>query len=313
MVQKIIIKQSEKVYGVDSDKLELLGGFDDNVFLSRDRNIVIKFLDTKKHRKENLLKELEVIKLMSTNGINTPAPLLSQNGKFIELIKGQKKDFYIIAFSNVEGNVLLDYEEDNHLIKQWGRTLGEMHEVSKKYSLELDKGYLEWNHDINYEDFSKGTGGIIEKKWSTYMEQLSIMPFNKDVYGVVHHDLHNQNIMMSGNEMYVLDFGDVRKSWYAYDASIPIYHALEKNRTQNKINSAEFYEQFTKHFFEGYLEKTTISEEQYKLIPFFLEYRLLYSYLFFINSFKSNEMSTDIKNVLDDMRFRIENDVPFII
>src|SRR5690625_4856844 len=83
MVQKIIIKQSEKVYGVDSDKLELLGGFDDNVFLSHDRNIVIKFLDTKKHRKENLLKELEVIKLMSTNGINTPAPILSQNGKFI--------------------------------------------------------------------------------------------------------------------------------------------------------------------------------------------------------------------------------------
>lgn len=188
-----------------------------------------------------------------------------------------------------------------------------MHEVSKKYAFKLNKSYLEWNHDINYEGFSKGTGQLIEKKWSTYMEQLSSMPRNQDIYGIVHHDLHNQNIMISGDDMYVLDFGDVRKSWYAYDASIPIYHALEKNRRQNEINRIEFYERFSKQFFEGYSEKSTLSEDQYKLIPFFLEYRLLYSYLFFINSFKSNEVSTDIKNILDEMRFRIENDVPFVL
>lgn len=73
-MQKSTIEQVKKIYGVDSGELELLGGFDDNVFLSRDKNIVVKFLDAKKHRKENLLKELEVIKLMTTHGINTPAP-----------------------------------------------------------------------------------------------------------------------------------------------------------------------------------------------------------------------------------------------
>lgn len=312
MMQKVIIEQMKKAYGVDWDNFELLGGFYDNVFLSRDKNIVIKFLDTERHRKENLLNELQFIKLMTTNGVNTPAPIPSRNGKVIELVKGLKNEFYIIAFPNVEGKVLLDYEEDNHLIKQWGRTLGEMHEISKKYASKLDKSYLEWNHDINYDGFSRGTGQIIKKKWSAYMEQLSSLPCNQDVYGVVHHDLHNQNIMISDDEMYVLDFGDVRKSWYAYDASIPIYHILEKNRLQNKINRVEFYERFTKHFFEGYREKTTLSEDQYKLIPFFLEYRLLYSYLYFLNSFKYNKMSTDMKNILSDMQSRIENDVPLV-
>ena len=174
-MQKVIIEQAKEVYGMDSDNLELLGGFDDNVFLSRDKNIVIKFLDSKKHRKENLFKELEFIKLMTTNGINTPAPIPSRNGNVIEWVTGLKKGFYIIVFSNVEGEVLLDYEEDNHLIKKWGRTLGAMHEISKKYAFKLDKSYLEWNHDINYEGFSKGTGKLIEEKWSTYMEQLSSM------------------------------------------------------------------------------------------------------------------------------------------
>ena len=312
MMQKNIIEQAKKLYGVDSDNLELLGGFYDNVFLSRDKNIVIKFFDIVKYRKENLLKEIQFIKLMTTNGVNTPAPMSSRNGKVIELVMGSKKEFYLIAFPNVEGTVLLDYEEDNYLIKQWGRTLGEMHEVSKKYASKLDESYLEWNHDIKYDGFSKGAGQIIRGKWNAYMEQLSSIPCNQDVYGVVHHDLHNQNIMISGDEMYVLDFGDVRKSWYAYDASIPIYHTLEKSRVQNKISRVEFYQRFTKHFLKGYREKTTLSQDQYKLIPFFLEYRLLYSFLYFLNSFKYNKMGTDMKNTLSDMRFRIENDVPFV-
>lgn len=310
-MQKGILEQVKKLYSVGSEDLELLGGFYDNVFLSREKSIVIKFLDTEKHKKENLLKELQFVELMTMNGVNTPNPIPSRNGKVIELVKDQKNEFYIIAFPKVEGKVLHDYEEDNHLIKQWGRTLGKMHEVSKKYTSKLDKSYLEWDHDINYEGFSTGAGQIIKKKWNTYLEKLSSLPRDQGVYGVVHHDLHHQNIMKNGDVMYVLDFGDVRKSWYAYDASISIYHALEKNRLQKKKDRVTFYERFTKHFFEGYREKTNLSEVQYKLIPFFLEYRLLYSYLYFSNSFKYNEMSTDMKNTLRDMQFRIENNVPF--
>lgn len=310
-MQKCILEKVKKLYAVGAD-LELLGGFDNNVFISREKKIVFKFLNTEKHKKDTLLKELQFVELLTTNGVTTPSPIPSRNGKVIELVKGLKNEFYIIAFPKVEGKVLHNYEEDNHLIKQWGRTLGGMHEISKKYASKLDKSYLEWDHDINYEGFSTGRGKIIKKKWSTYLERLSSLPRDQAVYGVVHHDLHHQNIMINSDKMYVLDFGDVRKSWYAYDASIPIYHALENNRLQKKMNRLTFYERFTKHFFEGYCEKTTLSEEQYKLIPFFLEYRLLYSYLYFSNSFKCNEMSVDMKNILSDMRFRIENDVPFV-
>ncbi|MEI3605723.1 phosphotransferase [Pseudogracilibacillus sp. SE30717A] len=311
-MQERAIEQVKKIYDIDnSSTLELLGGFDNNVYLCRDKNIVIKFLDKVTHKKEYLLNELEVINLMMTHGIHTPAPIPSKNGMVIELIKGMKKDFYLVAFSYVKGKILLDYEEDNQLIKQWGKTLGKMHNISKNFAFKLDNFFVDWNYDINFEKFSKGKGQLIEKKWRTYMKKLSSMSCNQDMYGIVHHDLHNQNIIISDNKMYVLDFGDVRKSWYAYDASIPVFHALEKNR-KNKTDNIKFYERFTKYFFEGYCETSNFSIDQFKLIPFFLEYRLLYSYLFFINSFPSNKMSSDMKNSLDRMRYRIENNVPFI-
>ncbi|WP_100012031.1 hypothetical protein [Lentibacillus sediminis] len=95
---------------MNTGNLELLGGFDNNVFLSRDKSIVIKFLDAKKHREEDLLKEIEVIRWMRIHSVNTPAPIPSQNGKVIELVTSFKKDFYTIAFSYVKGKILLNYE-----------------------------------------------------------------------------------------------------------------------------------------------------------------------------------------------------------
>ncbi|MBB4823043.1 Ser/Thr protein kinase RdoA (MazF antagonist) [Sporosarcina luteola] len=311
-MQKVIIEQAKKLYGFDSDTLELLGGFDNNVFLGRDQNIVIKFLDTTKYNKENIEQEFTIINLMDANSIKTPVPIPSQNGNLLEVAEGFEKNYFIIAFAYIEGKVLLDYEEDHHLIKQWGRMSGEMHEVSKKNASRLNGNYSEWNFDINDKDFAKESGTLIQKKWGAYMERLSSLLRTHDLYGVVHHDLHNENIIISNNKMYVLDFGDVRKSWYMYDACIPIYHALEKNRRHNSCNGVVFYERFRNNFFEGYCEKTTLSKEQYELLPFFLEYRLLYSYLFFTNSFTANTLSTETKNILDDMRCRIENDVPFI-
>ncbi|MFD1412531.1 phosphotransferase enzyme family protein [Oceanobacillus jeddahense] len=175
----------------------------------------------------------------------------------------------------------------------------------------MKQNYLDWDHDIKIEDFAKGYGKIIEAKWNKYMDELSTLPKDNNNYGIVHHDLHNENIMIANKEMYVLDFGDVRRSWYIYDAAIPIFHFLENNRHLSRLEQLQIYQRFTKQFFEGYSEETALSENQLNLIPYFLEYRLLYSYLFLMNSFKDKEMSSKIKKHLERMRLRIENDVSF--
>ncbi|GGP16358.1 phosphotransferase enzyme family protein [Oceanobacillus neutriphilus] len=312
MMKPIILEHIKALYTENIEPLELLGGFHNNVFLSRNQNMVIKLLDVEAYKKINLLNEQEIIELMLLHGIKTPSLIPSKNGTLIEQINGEEKKFYVMAYAYIDGEVLSPNLKENHVIKAWGKLLGKMHEITKLNSHKMEQNYLEWDHDIKREDFAKGHGKIIEEKWQKYMDEFIALPKDKNNYGIVQHDLHNENIMIANKAMYVLDFGDVRKSWYAYDTAIPIFHFMENNRLLGKLEQLELYRHFTKLFLEGYTEKTALSEEQLHLIPRFLEYRLLYSYLFFKNSFQGKEMDTKVKNHLEKMRFRIENDVPFI-
>ncbi|WP_077603571.1 phosphotransferase enzyme family protein [Oceanobacillus sojae] len=312
MMNPIILEQLKSLYTENIEPLELLGGFHNNVFLSRNQKMVIKILDAETYRKINLLNEQEIINLMLPHGIKTSSLIPSKNGTPIELVEGKEKKFYLMAYSYIDGEVLSPSLKEDHLIKAWGKLLGKMHEITKLSSHAMKQNYLEWNHDIKNEDFAKGHGKIIEEKWKGYMDAFSALSKNENNYGIVHHDLHNENIMIANKDMYVLDFGDVRRSWYVYDAAIPSFHFMENNRNHTKLEQLQIYQNFTNLFFEGYAEETALSEDQLKLIPKFLEYRLLYSFLFFNNSFKGNEISTKVKSHLEKMRFRIENDVPFI-
>lgn len=311
-MNSIILKKIQSLYPERIETLELLGGFHNNVFLCRNQQIVIKILDTDIYEKTNLLNEQEIINIMLQHGIKTPELIPSKNEKLIELIKGEDKNFYVMAYSFINGEVLATDLNNNHLIKAWGKQLGRMHEITKLHGQEMKQNYLEWDYDIKVDGFARGHGRIIEEKWETYMNQFSILPKNSDNYGVVHHDLHNQNIMVFDKDVYVLDFGDVRKSWYVYDIAIPIFHFIENNRHLGNLEKLQIYQKFTNLFFEGYLEETALSDSQLNAIPDFLEYRLLYSFLFFKNSFKDKEISPKVKKHLEKMRFRIENDVPFI-
>ncbi|WP_197284349.1 phosphotransferase [Bacillus sp. JCM 19041] len=301
-----ILEQVGHAYGVKATNFELLGGFENNVFLSPEKNIVIKLLDTDKYNEASLLREIEIVTLMEKHGIKTSSPQISVNNKTVEFIQGVEKSYFTMAFSKVDGTTLADYENNPHLVKQWGKTLGKMHQISKQYGHQLRNNDVEWNDDIKDGEFTDGVSQTIKDKWKIHLEQVGSLSLHQDWYGVVHHDLHHENILMSGEELYVIDFGDVRKSWYIYDVAIPIYTALEQYRHKKSGNEGEFYQWFTEVFLSGYCEETSLSDEARKWLPFFLEYRLLYSYLYFLRAFKGKEINAKVERILEDMRTRIE-------
>ncbi|MFD1412532.1 phosphotransferase [Oceanobacillus jeddahense] len=131
MMNPIILKQIKSLYTENIETLELLGGFHNNVFLSRNQKMVIKILDTNSYEKTNLLNEQEIINIMLQHGIKTPGLLPSKNGSLIELIKGREKNYYVMAYSYIDGEVLSPNLKNNHFMKAWGKQLGRMHEITK--------------------------------------------------------------------------------------------------------------------------------------------------------------------------------------
>lgn len=301
-----ILERVGHAYGVKGANLTLLGGFDKNVFLSPDKNIVIKLLDTEKYTEASLLREIEIMTFMAKHGIKTASLQKSVNEKTIDCVDGVDKKYFTMATAKIEGTMITDFRNDEQLVKQWGATLGKMHQITKQHGHHLHQHYVEWDDDLCEDEFTEGVSQMIKDKWKMAVEQVNKLSFDRDWYGVVHHDLHHENLLMSGEEMYVIDFGDVRKSWYIYDVAIPIYTALEHWRHAKSKNGSESIQWFTQTFLAGYCQETHLSDEARNWLPFFIEYRLLYSYQYVIRAFKEQEISAHVERILEDMRIRIE-------
>ncbi|MGE7057521.1 phosphotransferase enzyme family protein, partial [Paenibacillus glucanolyticus] len=129
-------------------------------------------------------------------------------------------------------------------------------------------------------------------------------PQDQDSYGIVHNDLHHNNFHVHNGEIVFFDFGDVSYHWFAYDIAIAIYHAVQ---TVPEHRKAEFVARFFDSFLSGYLKENTLSADWIERIPFFIDFRNLYSYVYFSKFVDWNEMDESTRNYLLAMKADIES------
>lgn len=67
---------------------------------------------------------------------------------------------------------------------------------------------------------------------------------------------------------------------------------------------------FIRAFLEGYLTENKLEKYWLSKIPFFLNYRQLYSYIYFVNFLSEEQKSND--NILEGMKSRIESDISYL-
>lgn len=312
-MKQAILDQGAKKFGRGSYSLQLLGGFDQNVFEyidEDDHRFIMKFLDAAKCNKASLIRELSWMAYLSENGLNITESIRSNDGLLIEEVSDETNSYHVIAFAKAPGSSPTDLELDFSLIERWGRDMGKMHALGKSNptSLVHRMAFPHWNNSLLFtSEFPEAAGEKVHAKWKEYLSILSSLPQDQESYGIVHNDLHHNNFHVHNNEIIYFDFGDAGYNWFAYDIAISIYHAVQTVPNDRK---SDFAAKFSDSFMTGYLKENTLSEEWIELIPFFLEYRNAYSFLYFSKFVDLDHVNERTQNYLLKMKAEIESSMP---
>jgi len=310
-MEQAVLDLGAKRFGQGSYSLQLLGGFDQNVFeyVGEDRHrFVIKFLDAAKYRKASIIRELTWMAYLSEQGLNLAESIRSTQDLLIEEVTHDSKRYYVIAFTKAPGSPLTDLAADYTMSKQWGRGMGRMHKLGKKdsniASLVHRMAFPQWNDHVMFTDaFPEAAGEQVHTQWKKYLKELDSFPQDQEGYGIVHNDLHHNNFHVHDGKIIFFDFGDVSYHWFAYDIAIAIYHAVQ---TVPESRKAEFVARFFDSFLSGYLQENTLSEEWIQRIPLFIDFRHIYSFVYFTKFVNWNEMNEHTRNYLLGMKADIE-------
>jgi amicoumacin kinase len=264
--------------------------------------------------------EIDWINYLGDNGISVCRAKPSSNGKYVEVITTSNTSFLLCSFVKARGHKVdrnNHNEWNNSLFQEWGATLGKMHRLTKNYKVS-DPSFKrkEWNYGPIFDpEFCLGADKErILKIWRALIDELNLLPKNKDCYGLVHNDLHFHNFNYENSAINVFDFADCGFNWFACDIADSLYHAitLETIPYPRELRNI-FADVFIRNFFIGYCRENKLDDYWIKLLPTFLKYIEIYIYLKFCDENRDlREVHPEMRKILKSMEKHIECRKPIV-
>ena len=88
---------------------------------------------------------------------------------------------------------------------------------------------------------------------------LTQLPKDRDVYSLIHADLHTGNLISHGDNLHIIDFDDAGFGWHCYDFAVAL----------SEVQEPEIRIPLMESLFEGYEEKRHLTNWVKKLVPLF--------------------------------------------
>lgn len=309
---KMLSSVVDKIGG-DPSSLKLLGGFNNGVYEVKinNKDIILKFYLANQREKTLIKGELDWVNFLAQNGMNIAKPIPFDDNSYIKEISRYDHLYYYVLFEKVTGKFINEESWDERLIEIWGHSMGKMHSLAKSYVAPTEGKIINWyESDIITEPPATASETILAK-WGDYIKKVKDFSTSIDSFGVIHNDLHHQNIYFNNGSVQLFDFDACEYSWFIYDISISLYHAVQVVGS-DEGKRLDFATSFLRNFMNGYVKENKVFDSWIDEIEFFLDYRRIYSYLYILKHLKGDQMNERLKEILDDMKNKIEKDIPYL-
>ena len=284
-------------YNFDLNNIENIGSGTNKVFKVKHnrQNFYLRISERGFDYVSGEIHWLEYLK----NDIRVPELVASKNGKLIETFDYEGKELAICMFHELPG---IRWNKHNpsllneKTLFNWGKTMGRMHRLTKNYQ-PPNELHRRPRFEENFNPLSNYRAvPSMQEKMARIQSEISSLPKDIDSYGLIHCDMHQQNILINDNEISVLDFDECQYGWFALDIGIALYHAIWWDSSEWIDMRYNFSLGMIKNFMSGYQTENTLSDFWLEKILLFMQYRQIQAFSWHIGVYKSNGFTAVVYN-----------------
>jgi Ser/Thr protein kinase RdoA (MazF antagonist) len=285
-IDREIVMAGAALYGTDVGDLNYIGGMDGRVYgYARDgRDYVLKLAPMDDGRLAALDEQLAFMRYLADGGVRVARPVPSRHGRLVEKLASGNTTLVAMAFERAPGKHVdagNPTEWNATLYRNWGRTMGRMHALSRRYALRPDTALPDWRGEVDgFAEWCEDDA--VRERWLALGRYLETLPRTQDCFGPVHNDLHPANFVVDGDgQITVIDFDVCNRHWFATDIGIAIYHALWMGSARDGRSPEEHAAEFLRCFMAGYAGENDLDAVWIERLPHFLKYRQILLYVVF--------------------------------
>ncbi len=293
-ISKKILNILCKPYGIDESQLNFLGGGreeSEGIVYTYDTTYgerVLKVLAVPYNKRESYTafkERFEYAKFLVEKGVNITYPLLNRKGKLYEFYCEDEYTYIAYSMMFVKGKSPVNMEDLNdELIFEWGRNTGKIHRISKKFR--LWKNISSFRYEYGFIDevnnfYNKCRNKLVREKFIEIFKEISKMPINRDTYGFIHNDNHENNILVDNKELTIIDFECATGQFFINDIVSVLQRLMFKEcgGMYKPVSNKKFIEHFLQVFIDGYSKENHIDKIFIENINTFINYRRLIVYV----------------------------------
>jgi amicoumacin kinase len=333
-----ILQEAMRRYGIAENEIKPLDAFESFIYeFERGGTGYILRVGHSFRKSEALIQgEVDWINYLARGGVSVARAILSESGNLVEAIDdGQGGQFLVTAFVKALGQKPWLAGWTPARFENYGRLLGKMHSLAVDYQPLPTWKRPEWDDGTMQfmELYLPASEVVAHQKYRSVLEHIYTLPKNRDSYGLIHQDAHQNNFFMDENGTLTLfDFDDCVYSWFINDIAIVLFYISMDAEEQGFPTTAAFTQEFMTHFLRGYRQAYPLDNKWLKEIPHFLKLRELELYAVVFRDFDiqdvehwslegfqrapgfdaSNSGHMWIANFMRDRKMNIEQDLPFI-
>ena len=249
------------------------------------------------------------------SSVDVPVVYKSRDDRLIENFCCDGKSYVICVFFELAGvfwNKKNPTLWNETVFYNWGNAMGKMHRITKNYqpSTGIEKRPLFEYNLIPLEPY-KNIPSVC-KKLASILNDISKLPHDVDSYGLIHSDMHQQNILINNDHISVLDFEDCQYGFFALDIGIALYHAIWWGLPEDDIMKNDFAFMIIRNFMAGYKAENELSDFWYKKIMMFMLYRQIDALRWHLGYYKPKRLNEVVYNDLFDIYYDFGKNISYI-
>ena len=141
-----------------------------------------------------------------------------------------------------------------------------MHILTKEYQPPETTGRIQW-FDDEYLDRSliPPDQDRVRERFDALIDYFMDKPTSQNSFGLIHQDVHQDNLFLDGKRLTVLDFDDCVYGFFIFDIANALGFSIwEKSET---MTNREFADIYLKHFMIGYQKENHLDESWVEDLP----------------------------------------------
>lgn len=230
------------------------------------------------HTLSELVSEQVWTEALLSEGIDVPVVVRTiDDERYTKIqVNGSPRNVGLLRW--VDGSSLREMSGDSkyteklaRIYQDVGRLLASLHEHASTWSPppgfdrhSFDENGLMgeqpfWGRFWEARDLTRDQLSHLASMRSQIYALLARLPKDRDVYSLIHADLHTGNLISHGQNLHIIDFDDAGFGWHSYDFAVAL----------NEVQGRQLREPLLNALFEGYEEKRTLKSWVKQLVPLF--------------------------------------------